>query len=91
MYIVLCYDIPSDRRRTRLFKRLEAYLIPVQKSVFEGPLKSTRYEDLEKTVLDEIDLEEDTVRIYQLTPESRAASKLFGTSKDAAPEPDIVL
>lgn len=91
MYLVVCYDIVSDRRRTRLFKRLERYLTPVQKSVFEGELKAARYESLKEDVLREMDPEEDTVRIYHLPLAARLATELLGTSVPVAPEQDIVI
>jgi len=34
-FIVLAYDIPDDRRRTKLFKTLKRFGFPVQESVFE--------------------------------------------------------
>ena len=38
MYLLLCYDILGNARRQQLHTRLKAFLRPVQKSVFEGPL-----------------------------------------------------
>jgi len=79
MHLVLAYDIVDDARRTRLFKRLKAFLRPVQKSVFEGPLPTQRYALLVETVQRSIDPEEDTVRIYHLCRGCRALGEILGT------------
>ncbi len=66
MYVVVAYDVVSDRRRTRLAKRLLDFLPRVQKSVFEGELPDHRFRELEKTLEDGIDPATDSVRIYHL-------------------------
>jgi CRISPR-associated protein Cas2 len=65
MYVVVCYDIVSDRRRARLLRKLKAYLPHVQKSVFEGELRDRQVVELRQLILGIIDPAEDTVRIYQ--------------------------
>lgn len=80
MYLVVCYDVVSDRRRGRLMRRLREYLPRVQKSVFEGPLDDERLVKLRAMVLDEIDLTTDTVRIYHLCRGCQPATELLGTS-----------
>ena len=34
-FYIICYDSPSNKRRTKLHKLLKNYAVPVQKSVFE--------------------------------------------------------
>lgn len=79
MYLVVCYDIVEDRRRTRLARKLREYLARVQKSVFEGPLDDSRLEPLRRMLLEEIDPETDTVRIYHLCGRCLSATEVIGT------------
>ena len=78
MYTVVCYDVVSDRRRTRLLKRLKGYLPHVQKSVFEGEISDRRLVELRQMILATIDPAEDTVRIYQLCTRCIPATEVLG-------------
>ena len=51
MHLVLSYDVVENRRRARFHKRLKRYLLPVQKSVFEGPVVPARLDALERLVV----------------------------------------
>ena len=66
MYRILFYDVVSDSRRARLHRRLKAFLLPVQKSAFEGWVDASSMDHLEEVVLREVDLNEDKVRIASL-------------------------
>jgi CRISPR-associated protein Cas2 len=66
MYLVLCYDVVENRRRGRLFRRLKGFLVPVQKSVFEGILPVRRWDELIRLIYSCIDMQTDSVRIYGL-------------------------
>ncbi len=63
MYLVVCYDIVSDRRRARLLRLLKGYLPHVQKSVFEGELADARLAELRRKVHELIDATEDLARL----------------------------
>ena len=78
MYLVVCYDIVSDRRRARVFKRMKGYLPHVQKSVFEGELADARVVALREMILREIDPHEDTVRIYHQCGRCIPATEVLG-------------
>jgi CRISPR-associated protein Cas2 len=91
MYLVLCYDVTDDKRRARLFRQLKAWLHPVQRSVFEGPLPPSNYAALLRLVHRTIDPERDTVRIYHLPEGSRSRTELLGTSFMVAEEPEDIL
>ncbi len=80
MVLLLCYDVTDDPRRTRLYKRLHAFLTPVQKSVFEGSLPSNRLGALVQMVRNTIDPREDSVRIYALCRTCRGQTLLLGVS-----------
>jgi CRISPR-associated protein Cas2 len=92
MHLVVCYDIVDDRRRARLFKQLKGFLVPVQKSVFEGVLADRRYPALIRTIKANIDEGIDTVRVYHLCRGCVPLTELFGTSRAIDEDvPDIVV
>ena len=65
MFVVVTYDIPDNRRRARLHKKLKSFGRPVQYSVFEAILNRADLARMEKTVRAEIK-DEDSVRFYFL-------------------------
>ena len=91
MFLLVCYDIVDDRRRTRLFKKMKAFLPRVQKSVFEGPLSETRYYSLIDIIKKEIDHSTDTVRIYQLCARCIYTIDVIGTGSWIDPDPGDVI
>jgi CRISPR-associated protein Cas2 len=82
-YVAVAYDVPSNRRRSRLAKALEGYLGRVQKSVFEGELAESRLGDLRRVVERHVDLSEDNVRIYHLCVRCRHATEMMGVAAPA--------
>jgi len=92
MYVVVAYDVVSDRRRAKLAKRLIDYLPRVQKSVFEGEIPDERFRSLEQVLQDGIDPATDSVRIYHLC--KRCWSSVLeigrGTMPTGAEEDEIV-
>lgn len=65
MFAVVCYDIPDDRRRTRVGKILEGFGKRVQKSVFECDLAPNHLQKL-KAKLSKVVKPEDSLRYYYL-------------------------
>jgi CRISPR-associated protein Cas2 len=77
MLVIACYDVNTEtragrRRLRRVAKVCEALGQRVQKSVFEFQIDLMGFEQLERELLAEIDLEQDNLRLYRL-PESRGA------------------
>lgn len=66
MLYVVSYDIPNDRRRTRVHSALTGFGTWVQFSVFECFLDRKQRIMLEARLSQEIHQKEDTVRIYGL-------------------------
>jgi len=65
-FVVVVYDISSDRRRTKLHKTLEQYGTPVQYSVFECLLSDKRLAAMCRDVAKVIKPKVDRVRYYYL-------------------------
>jgi CRISPR-associated protein Cas2 len=66
MYLVISYDIPEDKRRTKVHKILKSYGQWMQYSVFECELTDTQYAKLRSRLDRVIRSDEDSIRFYSL-------------------------
>lgn len=66
MFVVVSYDIPDDKRRTKIHKILKSYGQWMQYSVFECDLNETQYAKLRSRLSKLIKLEQDSIRFYFL-------------------------
>ena len=89
--IVLVYDIADDKRRTKLFKTLEGYGIPVQFSVFECELSEEDFVRMKYRVEGILKGDEDSVIYYELCPRCRGKTERVGIRKKVIPESVIVI
>ena len=83
MLVIVAYDVSTEsaagrRRLRRVSKVCESTGQRVQKSVFECKVDLARYEELERRLLAEIDLEQDCLRMYRLTEPVHLHVKEFG-------------
>lgn len=83
MLILVTYDVSTEtsagrRRLRRVAKICQNYGQRVQKSVFECKVDKVTYELLEKCLIDEIDLNEDNLRLYRLNEPLEDNIKEFG-------------
>ncbi|NLY00657.1 MAG: CRISPR-associated endonuclease Cas2 [Rhodopirellula sp.] len=91
MYVVVCYDVVSDRRRARLLKRMKGFLPHVQKSVFEGHISDSRLVEMRTMIQEAVDMDEDTVRVYHLCGRCIPATEVIGTGVYVEREEDQVI
>jgi len=66
MFVVVSYDIPDDKRRTKVMKALKNFGAHVQYSVFECDLKEPDYKRMRERLKKQISPETDSVRFYFL-------------------------
>ncbi|MBN1920790.1 MAG: CRISPR-associated endonuclease Cas2 [Anaerolineae bacterium] len=66
MFVIIAYDIPDTKRRTKVMKLLEGYGAHVQESVFECDLEPAKYQELRKRLHRLLKLEQDNLRCYHL-------------------------
>jgi CRISPR-associated protein Cas2 len=67
MYVVISYDIPEDKRRTKIHKVLKSYGQWMQYSLFEcADLTETQYAKLRSRLNKLIKPDEDSIRFYFL-------------------------
>lgn len=66
MFLVVSYDVPEDKRRTKIHKILKSYGQWMQYSVFECDLTDTQYAKLRSRLSKVIKPKEDSIRFYTL-------------------------
>ena len=81
MFVVVSYDVTSDRRRNRISRTLLDYGTRVQYSVFECNLTAKQLSELEQRLLKVYDEAEDTIRIYRLCKGCLKAVRAHGRGK----------
>ncbi|BAB72340.1 CRISPR-associated endonuclease Cas2 [Anabaena sp. FACHB-709] len=91
LYLV-CYDIPDDKRRTKLAKLIEQRCQRVQYSVFECPLEeSVLNYQLEKRWLPILKLSEDSLRVYPLDATAKQQTRVYGGEPPYEPPDYLIL
>jgi CRISPR-associated protein Cas2 len=80
-WVVVAYDIPDDRRRTKVMNLLYGYGVRVQYSVFECELRPTDLEQLKQRMRRLIQKETDDVRFYSLCQGCLAKVAAMGTAR----------
>jgi CRISPR-associated protein Cas2 len=78
MFIVIAYDIPDDKRRTRLHKLLRRYGDAAQYSVFECLISEEQFDELRSAVARIIIEGEDDVRYYDICAACKRLTKTLG-------------
>ena len=83
MLILVTYDVSTEtragrKRLRRVAKVCQGYGQRVQKSVFECQVDLAQYEELERSLVAEINEEEDNLRLYRLTEPVDQRVKQFG-------------
>ena len=87
---VVSYDIPSDKRRTKLAHALKDFGERVHFSVFECHLEEEGLEVMRKRALKLIDATEDSLRIYRLCGECRERREVHGRGM-LTEDPDVII
>lgn len=78
MFIVISYDIPDDKRRTKIHKVLKDFGQWVQYSVFECSLEAKDFLRLKQRLQKNIDSKEDSIRFYFLCQDCQQKVERIG-------------
>ncbi|MFA6011016.1 MAG: CRISPR-associated endonuclease Cas2 [Desulfobacteraceae bacterium] len=78
MFYLVSYDIPDDKRRTRLAKAIKDFGDRVQYSVFECLLDDALFEQMTDRITSIIDMNEDSVRIYRMCGSCEKKIQIIG-------------
>lgn len=80
-FYLICYDIPDDKRRSKLARLLDDYGDRVQYSVFECLLENKKFEELHRNIEKLVVRQADKVRIYRLDKDYRQHVIIIGEGK----------
>jgi CRISPR-associated protein Cas2 len=89
-FIVVVYDISSDKRRTRLHNVLLNYGTPVQYSVFECLLEREQVAQMKQAVERVIRPRQDRVRYYYLCQQCLARTEVT-SGPEVLHETDVIV
>ncbi|WP_205701337.1 CRISPR-associated endonuclease Cas2 [Herpetosiphon llansteffanensis] len=78
MFILISYDIPHDKRRSRIAKTLENFGTRVQYSVFECNLTGSQLATVRSQLSAIIVPNEDSIRFYLLPKDAVTAIVILG-------------
>lgn len=96
MLIIVTYDVSTEtaagrKRLRRVAKACESMGQRVQKSVFECQVNDMQFEQLERTLLAEIDEGEDNLRFYRITEPVDIRVKQFGNFRSVDFEGPLIV
>ncbi len=81
MFIVISYDIPDDKRRTKVMKALKDFGQHVQYSVFECDIRHEDYGRLRQRIKKLINPRADNIRFYVLSKEDMKKREVWGVER----------
>ncbi len=90
MLVLVIYDIPNNKRRTKLATFLEGYGRRVQKSAFECFLSLEDMKKLHTKIARRVKPEEDNVRLYWIAADAMPRTLVIG-SPPPQPPPEIYI
>lgn len=96
MLIIVTYDVSTEtaagrKRLRRVAKACERVGQRVQKSVFECRVNEMQFEQLERELVAEIDLDEDNLRFYRITEPIELRVKQHGRFRSTDFEAPLII
>lgn len=89
VFVLIIYDIISNKSRVKFAKQMEGYGFRVQKSAFEALLEENQLRKLEEEIPKYIDAKVDSVRLYRMTGYGEV--KLYGINTKIEAEDLIIV
>jgi CRISPR-associated protein Cas2 len=91
MFIIVSYDMPDNKRRSRVAKALKGYGFRVQESVFECHVDQKEFTGMKEELVKLIIKEDDSIRIYQLCAGCQPKVQVIGIGEVTEEEEVIVV
>lgn len=88
VFVLIIYDISSNKNRVKFAKYLQGYGFRIQKSAFEALITIEKYQNLLRGIPAFIE-QEDSVKVYKIIGKGQVKS--FGVQMDNAEEEIIVI
>lgn len=89
IYVLIIYDIVSNRRRVAFAKKMSGYGFRVQKSAFEAMITENLYTELIAGIPQMIDKTTDSIRVYKIRGNGEV--NLFGVNSVIEDEEVIII
>ncbi len=86
MIYFVSYDVAQPKRLVKVAKTLENFGIRIQFSFFECEMEKEQLEDLKNSLLEILDLEEDSLLIYPLCQDCAAKTTTLGNGNIFIPK-----
>lgn len=83
---VIAYDIPNDRRRSKVHKTLCGYGAWTQYSLFECWLDRKQLLELQVKLAKQLNEQEDSLRLYPLCQNCQSKTLTIGSSQPSEPK-----
>lgn len=90
-FYLVSYDIPGDRRRTKMANLLQDYGQRVQDSVFEVWLDAAGLKDLQARLSRLVNVTEDSVRVYRLCAACQKTVAVLGVGREPQPPGPLII
>ena len=90
MFYVVAYDMPDNKRRTRLLKKMKGFGVHTQFSLFECELDDKEFELMLAAIHKIIKPGEDAVKVYRLCRDCLHHVLVIGLGRVAI-EPECVI
>ena len=81
MHIIVSYDIPNDKRRTKVMKTLKDFGQHVQYSVFECNIRREDFKRLRERLKKLFDPHQDNIRFYIINQEDWRKRQVWGDER----------
>ncbi|MEG3858867.1 CRISPR-associated endonuclease Cas2 [Microcoleus sp. herbarium12] len=78
LFYVVIYDIPDNKRRSKVHDLLSGYGTWVQYSAFECVLSAAKFDELRARLGQKINLEEDSIRFYPVSRHTLGQVEVLG-------------
>jgi len=82
MFVVVSYDIPHNRRRTRVMKTLKDFGRHVQYSVFECELRDEDLRRLRRRLKELVNPRQDNIRFYYISKDDAQKRQVWGVERN---------
>jgi len=79
---LIAYDIPHDKRRTKISNLLSSYGIRVNYSLFELHINDIKFNELINKLKEEANMKKDNIRIYHICLDCIAKSFTLTNQQD---------
>jgi CRISPR-associated protein Cas2 len=90
-WMVISYDSPNDKRRTKMLKALEGFGKRVQYSVFECEVRPSDVPRLHERLEKLLQQDEDDIRLYPLCENCLRKVRMLGKAKAHTAEAYVVV